>query len=144
MRKIGAISASLLFLIMTPACGDKSSNTEIVSVETGDVYIGKELRKELDSKSIWYSVESETSINVKKESAEQAIQILNEIGEPLLPANRHASFSGATYEKVIAELEKNGIHFDVIEAFNDKWIVWEGRDTDKVKEIIDRVTLPIE
>lgn len=142
MRVIRLFFINLMLFIALPACGEKGPDNGTVRIETEDHAVAEALKQELDSRNIWYSVLGETSVEVRQDSAALALNVLNEIGKPLLPAERHASFPDGKYEKVTAELERNNIPFKVVEAFNDKWIVWEDGDTDKVMEIIDSVTIP--
>lgn len=142
MQRIQHLLIGFLLALSISACTEKSANRETVRVETEDAVIAETLKRRLDSKGVWFSAPNETAIEVKPKSAELVIQILNEIGEPLLPAGRHASFPNATHEIIISELRKNNVPFKIVNTLNDEWIVWEDRDTDKVMKIIDSATLP--
>jgi hypothetical protein len=142
MQIIQHLLTGLLLAISISACAEKSASDETVMVETEDAVIAEALKLKLDDKDIWYSVSSETAVNVKPKSADLVIQLLNQIGEPILPAGRHASFPDTMHEKIISELKKNDISFRIVDALNDEWIVWEEKDTDMVMKVIDSVSLP--
>lgn len=142
MQVIQYLLTGLLLAFIITACTEKSASDETVRVETDDSVIAEALKLKLDDRGIWYSVSSETSINIKPKTTDLVIQILNEIGEPILPAGRHASFPDAMHEKIISELKKNNISFRIVSALDDEWIVWEEKDSDMVMKVIDSVSLP--
>ena len=142
MQTIRLITLLLFWVMALLGCTENNANAENILVETEDIEVVELLKKELDAKSIWYNVKSETALNVKPEAAENVIRLLNNIGKHALPEGRHASFPDDVYAKVVDKLTTQQIPFQIVDALSSKWIVWAEEDTDKVITVIDSVTLP--
>ena len=112
------------------------NKADVVVISIGNDGLSNELIENLEISNIWYSLNDDKDILVQKASAEEVNQILNRLNERYIPSTRSRSFEDGMHNKVVESLKKAGISYEIVYAYDTRWVVWLDKDVNRVENII--------
>ena len=142
MKILHILLLSIILLMPTLSCSDSRHLENPIPVNIGDPQLQKEVIHKLDKQKIWHKVISPTVIEVKPDSSDKVISILNETTAAILPEGLHATFDPEVQKMLLEKLSANNIPYSVVTVFESEWVVWESKYTEQIHKIIDEITLP--
>lgn len=141
MNKFKLYIVSLIFFTFNLISGYVSADMDTVDIIVANKHVSQTLEDELNDKGIWYKTIRAEVISVKFKDRNRVAAIVDRLTNQILPSERSSSFPNEIFSEVAKRFDVENLEYNVVDAFDRKWIVWEEVDQAKAERIIESIIM---
>lgn len=117
---------SAIFLIaalFVSGCGDNYRPAETIPFVLGDQALASELLAEMEARGVWYEQIDDTRFLIANPPPDWLVSMANERIRERLPAERSRSFPAAIHARLVPEMRRQGLDFELVSFGGEEWVI---------------------